>query len=151
MNNIDQIMNMLDWNNSLEIQQEGVELGKSVKCINAFILPMNPEWNKNVWENCAKILNDKNDKILNPYLIKLLEWVEDFNWPGALIIIERLKKFSEMEMLSFAVKECVNIASATNNIIWLENLSELLDNDKLKEKIPVNILKILEKNYHGQN
>ena len=147
MYNIDKIMDMLDCNNSVGVQEKGIEFAKNVKCINVFVLPKHPGYNKNVWENCAKILADKTDKILNPYLIKLLEWIKDLNWPGALIIINRLKKIYDTEMLSFAVKECIRIASVTDNHIWLENLSELLDNKKLKEKLPEDVLKIL-KNYY---
>ena len=147
MCNIDEIMDMLDWNNSAETQQKGIELAKDIKSINAFVLPMNPS--KSVWENCAKILVDKPDKVLNPYLFRLLEWIEDINWPGALIILERLKNFTETEMLSFSVKEIVRIASATNNHIWLGSLSELLDNDKLKEKLPKDILDVLQNHYHN--
>lgn len=146
MYNIDKIMDMLDCNNSIEIQKKGIELAKNVKCINVFILPKNLKYNKKVWENCAKILTDKTDEILNPYLMKILEWIKDINWPGALTIVNRLKKFYDTEMLSFATKECTKIASSTNNHSWLENLSKLLDNDKLKEDLPEDTLKIL-KNY----
>ena len=133
MYNIDEVMDMLDCNNDVEIQEKAIELAKNVKCINVFILPKHSKCNKNVWENCAKVLADKTDKILNPYLIKILEWIEDLNRPGAIIIVDRLKKFRDMKMLSFAIKECVKRASATDNHIWLENLSELMDdNAKLK-------------------
>ena len=148
MYNIDEIMNMLDWNNSIEIQQKGIELAKLIKSINIFILPMHPGCNKNVWENCAQILVDKSDEVLNPYLTNLLEWIEDLNWPGALIIMERLKNFSETEMLTFAVEESTKIASATDNHIWLKNLSALLNNEKLKANLPIDILEILEKHSH---
>ena len=132
MYNIDEVMDMLDCNNDVEIQEKGIELAKNVKCINVFILPKHSKCNKNVWENCAKVLADKTDKILNPYLIKILEWIEDLNRPGAIIIVDRLKKFHDTKMLSFAIKECVKRASATDNRIWLENLSDLMDNVKLK-------------------
>ena len=133
MYNIDEIMDMLDCNNSVETQENGIELAKNVKCINVFILPEHLECSKNVWENCAKILANRTDKELQPYLIDILLWIEDMNWPGAIIIDDRLKKFRDMKMLSFAIKECVKRASATDNHIWLENLSELMDdNAKLK-------------------
>ena len=133
MYNIDEIMDMLDCNNSMETQEKGIELAKNVKCINVFILPEHLECSKNVWENCAKILANRTDKELQPYLIDILLWIEDMNWPGAIIIDDRLKKFHDMKMLSFAIKECVKRASATDNHIWLENLSELMnDNAKLK-------------------
>ena len=57
------------------------------------------------------------------------------NWPGAIIIDDRLKKFHDMKMLSFAIKECVKRATATDNHIWLENLSELMDNTKLLNNV----------------
>lgn len=151
MNNIDEIMNMLDWNNSIETQQEGIEFAQDVKNINIFILPMHPNCNKNVWENCAKILVNKTDEVLNPYLKELLEWIEDINWPGALIVMDRLKRFSETEMLSFAVEESVKMANAINNHIWLRNLSELLDNEKLKNNISIDILEILKSYYHDSD
>ncbi len=133
MYNIDEIMDMLDCNNSMETQEKGIELAKNVKCINVFILPEHLECSKNVWENCAKILANRTDKELQPYLIDILLWIEDMNWPGAIIIDDRLKKFHDMKMLSFAIKECVKRATATDNHIWLENLSELMDdNAKLK-------------------
>ena len=133
MYNIDEIMDMLDCNNSVETQEKGIELAKNVKCINVFILPEHLECSKNVWENCAKILANRTDKELQPYLIDILLWIEDMNWPGAIIIDDRLKKFRDMKMPSFAIKECVKRASATDNHIWLENLSELMDdNAKLK-------------------
>ena len=133
MYNIDEIMDMLDCNNSVETQEKGIELAKNVKCINVFILPEHLECSKNVWENCAKILANRTDKELQPYLIDILLWIEDMNWPGAIIIDDRLKKIRDMKMLSFAIKECVKRASATDNHIWLENLSELMDdNAKLK-------------------
>lgn len=93
MFDIDEIMDMIDWNKDIKTQKKGIELAKNIETINAFILPLHPGYNKNVWENCAKVLVDKTDKILNPYLIRILEWIEDLNRPGALIIVDRLKNF----------------------------------------------------------
>ncbi|MCL2860497.1 MAG: DUF5071 domain-containing protein [Oscillospiraceae bacterium] len=104
---------------------------------------------KRVWENCAKILVDKTDTVLSPYLTQLLEWLQDLTWPGTLTIIERLKKFSETEMLSFSVKESVKIANATDNHMWLKNLSKLLDNEKLKANLPIDVLELLKGYYHN--
>ena len=46
------------------------------------------------WECCAQVLCKKSDMVLEPYLSGPLEWLQDLNWPGALIILERLKIFS---------------------------------------------------------
>lgn len=143
MFDIDQIMNMLDWNKDIKTQKKGIELAKNIKCINAFILPMHPECNKNVWENCAKILADKADEELLPYLTEILLWVEDLNWPGAIIILERMKKIKEVRHLSLAIQEVISILDAINGDnrkIWLMYLAELLDNEKLKDELPINTL-----------
>lgn len=140
---IDEIMDMLDWNKSEEIQQKGIEIASGIKCLSAFVLPMNTS--KSVWDNCAIILAAKSDVVLEPYLLWILEWLKDLNWPGALIILERLKVFSEVEMLAFHVNEKVRIASATNNGCWLNGMSELLENQALAKVLPEACVAELEK------
>lgn len=61
---INEIMDMLDWNNSPEIQAEGRILGAKINCLSVFMQPMDKEYNKNVWENCALILAAKADELL---------------------------------------------------------------------------------------
>lgn len=34
---------------------------------------------------------EKKDKELAPYMSLLLKWLQDLNWPGALLVLERLK------------------------------------------------------------
>ena len=151
MCNIDEIMDMLDWNNNEEVQQKGVELAKSIKSISAFVHPNDP--GKTVWENCARILADRPDEKLKPYLSQLLEWLQDMNWPGAEIILARLKKYDEMEMLVFNVECCVEKAVAYgkfDEMKLLDNISELLDNSKLKAALPMETLEILQKHYHNR-
>ena len=158
MHDIDKIMSMLDWNESIETQQQGMRFAQNINNINVFILPINPGISKNVWENCAKILADRPDKILAPYLIHLLEWLQDLNWPGAVTILERLKTYDEMEMLVFSVECCVEKAIACSKLDeirffeemkFLNNISELLENEKLKENLPKRILEILQKHYNN--
>jgi hypothetical protein len=149
---IDEIMEMLDGNNNKEIQQNGIKLAEGIKSINAFILPLHPKCNKNVWENCARILALRSDEELSPYFTRLLEWLQDINWPGALIILERLKKVSKVNSLLFAMEYNVQKAIAYNSWedkIWLSAVSQLLDNDKLNNALPKEILKVLRKYYHN--
>ena len=148
---IDKIMDMIDCNNSIEIQEKGIELAKNVKCINVFILPEHLECSKNVWENCAKILAGRTDKELVPYLTDILLWIEDMNWPGAMIILERMKKFSDVGKLSIAIQETISILDASNREnreIWLMTLSELLDNKELEKELPINTLSELKRYYY---
>ncbi|MHC1695128.1 MAG: DUF5071 domain-containing protein [Eubacteriales bacterium] len=81
---------MLDWNNNEANQKKGIQIAKLIKDLNVFLQPLTDNFNKNVWDNCAIILCEKTDDELEPYLIPLLEWLQDLNWPGALLILRRL-------------------------------------------------------------
>ena len=143
MNDIDVIMDMLDWNQSEDIQQKGIELAKRIKNINAFVFPKMP--NKNVWENCAKILSYKSDFELEPFIIHLLEWLEDENWPGSLIILSRLRLFTNVKTLAFCIQGRVKIASFLGNRSWLRNMAELLENHALADALSKDCLLELRK------
>ena len=125
MHNIDDIMDMLDWNQSKEEQEKGLKLAKNIKSINVFIQPLDPKHNKNVWENCAKVLSERSDEELKPYIIPLLEWLQDMNWPGAFIIFERLKNYKDKNNFDWSYYEVMNRAVKLNDEIWKENLIEL--------------------------
>ena len=106
MVDITDIMDMLDWHMSSEIQSEGISLARKTETITPFIQPLTPRHNKNVWGNCAIIIAEKSDQDLEPYLIELLEWLQDMNWPGAYLIYDRLicvsiEKFLPAYMQSF--------------------------------------------------
>lgn len=149
MHSIDKIIEMLDEENSQKIQEKGIKLGKKIKNINVFILNAN----FGVWENCAKILASKTDEELSPYLLNLLIWIQDLNWPGAMIILERMKKFKEVEMLSVYIRDIAKIANGEKiecDENWLLYMSELLDNKKLREKLPKEILNILKPYYYNK-
>jgi len=129
---IDYIMDLLDWNNSVEEQEKGVFLARSVKSINVFLQPLDPAHNKNVWDNCAKILCARSDEELSPYLFNLFEWLEDMNWPGAWYILERLRMFDvniEDGLFMYAFNICKKRARALEKKEWLDNLSMIHDSD----------------------
>lgn len=126
MCNIDYIMDLLDWNKSIVDQTKGRELAREVKSINVFLQPCDVKHNKNVWDNCAKILSDRTDEELAPYLIELMEWVQDLNWPGALCILDRLKNFENNKTFNFYLNFCLKRAKALNEDIWLDNLQEII-------------------------
>lgn len=136
----EELFNLLDWNSSEEEQKKGIEIGLQRKNLEIFI----QVYGKNVWENCAKILAQKNDEELIKYLPQLLEWLQDLNWPGALIILKRLQKFNP-KILKGSYEEAVKKASLWDGNNWLLSLSYLLENEKLKEKISFSCLKLLEK------
>jgi hypothetical protein len=87
--------------------------------------------------------------VLEPYLSSLIEWIEDTNWPGALIILERLKVFSG-EKLKQPFVERYDYAVNLNNeegLSIIDGISELLDNEELKAKLPNDMVEVLQKHY----
>lgn len=125
----------------------GIVLAQTIDCITPFIQPVTLKYNINVWENCATIISKRSDEELEPYLLELLEWIEDLNWPGALIILKRLEFFSG-EKLKEPFMNRYTYAENLNNkegLMLLDCLSELLDNEELKVRLPKPITEKLEK------
>jgi len=134
MNLIKDIFPMLDCENELFIQEKGRCLAESMNEIEDFILPMHSLYNKNIWENCAKILCAKKDEELYPFLPQLFEWLQDLNWPGTFIIIERLKNMKG----TFLVESYIKVISdakdkGEENCEWLDHLTKLIENRELEE------------------
>lgn len=149
MVDITEIMDMLDWHMPPEIQCKGIVLAQTIDSITPFIQPVTLKHNINVWENCATIISKRSDEELEPYLLELLEWIEDLNWPGALIILKRLKIFSG-EKLKEPFMNRYTCAENLNNeegLRLLDCLSELLDNEELKARLPKLITEKLQKHY----
>ncbi len=126
MVDVTEIMDMLDWHMSPEIQSKGISLAKNIETIIPFIQPLTPKHNKNVWENCAVIIAEKSDEKLKPHLVKLLEWLQDMNWPGAFRILYRLQKYSDNNSIRRAINICVEKAKGCNDEVWVDNLYLLL-------------------------
>ena len=102
-----------------------------------------------VWECCAQVLSEKTDTVLEPYLDSILKWLQDLNWPGALIILDRLKTFSGGKLKKPFI-DCFNYAKNLNNeegMRYLDYLSELLENEDLKAELPDSIIETLKKHY----
>ena len=129
MVNIDYIMDLLDWNNSKEKQEQGVKLAKEVKCINVFLQPGSHYYGKNVWDNCAKILSVRSNEELSPYLIELMEWLQDMNWPGAFCILNRLKEMVNEQLFNHSYTICLKCAKALDDEVWESNLKILKADD----------------------
>ena len=146
MRDIQNIYKMLSLEKPDEIRTEGFRLAKKIEDLSLLILPPAAP---SVWECCAQVLCEKSDVVLEPYLCSLLEWLQDLNWPGALIILERLKIFSG-EKLKKPFMDCFTYANNLNNeqgLMWLYYLSELLDNEELKAILPKPIVEKLKKHY----
>ena len=118
-------MDLLDWNNSIEKQEQGIALAKDVKCINVFLQPCSKNYNKNVWDNCAKILSARSNEELSPYMIELMEWLQDMNWPGAFCIFDRLKEMVNEQLFQYSYTICLKCARALDDETWESNLKML--------------------------
>lgn len=117
-NNIDALLDMLDCNNDMAIQQEGIELAKNIQYLSILFQPIEK---KSIWKNCAKVIAEKTDKELEPYYIKMFVWLKDMNWPGAYLIYDRLSNIP-FALLDFSYHYCLNIAVQTNDRTWNEVL-----------------------------
>jgi len=146
MKDIIEIYRMLHWHSSYGEQLFGIEAAKEIDDLSLLIQPMHPEYNKSIWDNCARVLYEKTDDVLSPYLAQLFKWVEDLNWPGALIILDRLKIFSGQE-LKQPLESLVNSIMGSINeqdSMWLGNLSLLLKNESLRGELSQDVKRALE-------
>ena len=149
MNNINEIYKLLNWQSSVDEQVKGIRLAISLDDLSLLILPYANGESKGLWENCAKALSEISDDRLEKYLPSLLEWLQDLNWPGSLIILDRLKVFNGKKLKKPYI-ERVTYASNLNSEegqMWLDYLSELLDNEELKAELPKPILEKVQKHY----
>ena len=126
MVDVTEIMDMLDWHMPPEIQSKGISLARDIEIIIPFIQPLTPKHNKNVWGNCAVIVAEKSDEKLKPYLVELLEWLQDMNWPGAFCILDRLQRYSDNKSLHSAINICIEKAKDCGDKVWESNLYLLL-------------------------
>ena len=95
MHSIDRIFEMLYRDNDEETQRLGIAEAKKIKYLSVLIQPIESE---SIWENCAKVLVDKSDAELSPYLPSLLKWIKLLCLPGAQLIYDRLTEVSKKDM-----------------------------------------------------
>ncbi len=140
---------MLNWKSRYSDQLQGIKAARDLDDLSPLILPDANGESKSVWENCARALYEISDERLEKYLPSLLEWLQDLNWPGALIILDRLKNFSGKKLIK-PFMERYTYADSLNNeegLMWLDYLSELLDNAGLKAELPKPVIEVLQKHY----
>ena len=146
MNDIQDIYKMLNWENTTETRAEGIRLAKEIKDLSLLIMPPAPP---SVWECCAQVLYEKSDIVLEPYLDSLLKWLQDLNWPGALLILDRLKIFSGKKLSRPFINCFISVINLNDieGLMWLDYLSELLDNKQLRAELPEEIINKLQEHY----
>ena len=72
----------------------------------------------------------------------LLKWLQDLNWPGALLVLERLKHV-EPKFIIRDLEKAINEATQNNDLAWIEFLSELTESKTILEGLDENVKKTL--------
>lgn len=145
MNNIDTIMYLIDWNRSEAEQQEGLRMAREVQCIRAFFQPSGPGYCKSVWENCATIICERSDEELMPHIYEMFAWLQDLNWPGALSILQRLLRFSNVDALAEMIEEMLPALVAVDETPWLMSIAGLLESQELQATLSKETIQVLRK------
>ena len=142
---VNQLFGML-LSDDEEVQKEGVELAGDIKDLSIFILPTE---GKKLWENCARVLTNKTDEELEPYLFPIFDWFRDANWPGFMTIYERLKKMPA-RMIVCAYRFAITMAQETQrdeSRMWLTYLAGLIVNRGLLELLPLDQQELMKQYY----
>lgn len=129
---IDEIYNLFIWDNQLSDEenelktQKGIDAAKRIQNLFPFIQPivLPPEKSKSVWEPCAKVVAMRSDEELLPFIFMLLEWVQNLNWPGAMIIYKRLTRLP-YSSIEFEFRQTQKKAEQANDLCWLSVLDDL--------------------------
>ena len=148
---IDTLFEMLDENQPIEVQEDAIREARKIKSLSVFMQPVEYKLS---WRNCAKVICEKTDKELNSYKYEMLEWLQDLNWPGAFLIMERLEKMNPQLLLNatiYAVKQALLLKDNE----WLTYMSYLLKNKKFydalsEEKKYQKIMKRYYESYWGK-
>ena len=119
---IDQIFEMINWDNDKKTQLIGIEKAKSIINLSVLFQPME---SKSVWENCAIIISSKTNEQLKPYVISMFEWLQDMNWPGADIVFKRLLNMP-FDMIQLPYNIVLNTAKKSGDYVWLEVLTDFI-------------------------
>ena len=128
---IDTLFEMLDERKPIEVQEEAIREARKIKSLSVFMQPIEYKLS---WKNCAKVICEKTDEELNSYTYEMLEWLQDLNWPGAFLIMERLEKMDPQLLLDVTIYE-VKQALLLKDNEWLIYMSYLLKNKKFYDAL----------------
>lgn len=143
MTNIDRVLALLSWDCSLDEQTEGLKLARQTECLKCFFQPLGNGIGKDCWENCAVVVCEHTDEELQPYVLDMLLWLEDLNWPGAGYVQRRLTQFLDVRLLAVVLNKMVPALSVLNEESWLISLSVLLENERLRKRLSDEALRTL--------
>jgi len=150
MNNKDDIEILIDNLNSFyeenipkEIQENSINKLAEIIEDDDLVRLAQPR-GKGYWENSAKVLK----KIGFPRLLiiadKMMNWLADLNWPGALIIYNIFLNL-ETETLQPIVERALIEADIEKDTVWIYWINELIEEKKIKDRFGKKYQIILDK------
>ena len=125
-------------------RKNGIEEGKKIEYLSILFRPIE---NKDIWENCAKIIVSKPKKQISKYYYNELCWLENSKWPGYNVILNHLKKVPTAD-ISGMYGVCIHKAEKDNNEEWINNLMDLLENNDLYGLLTKKEQEIINKYYN---
>lgn len=119
MSSIDQVFWMLSWDRDEKTQQDGIREAQKIRYLSVLFRPVSIQSmeDKSVWENCAKVIASKSDDDLERYYLKMFEWLQDMNHPGAEIIHDRLIEMP-LNRIAYSFQSSLKKARALNDKTW---------------------------------
>ena len=82
-------------------------------------------YDKSTWENKARIIANQSDAVLEHYAAGILNWLQDLNWPGSMLLFERLKTVRPGR-IDRAIEETIEFAETVcRDEEWADFLREL--------------------------
>ena len=116
-------LNLLSWNESLEVQNKAIEYLSEVRdwdfkgCIT--------KTQKDVWGNMVKVIMKNKNIDKRTILQDLIFLLKDLTWPGALEALNIIKEMKKEEVISDLKKALVE-ATNEKDEMWIDNLKLLL-------------------------
>lgn len=149
---IDEILKMLSTDNPKEIQERGIELGKSLHENIYFIMPYDEYGSEKLWKNCAKIIISRTLLENESNIYFLFDWLKDMTTPGAREIYKYLSE-SSSTFYRYILKEClnqkINEETKLKNELFCKNLIKLKKRieKRINEKYKIDIDEIFKDMY----
>jgi len=112
----DKYYELLNANLDCETLERNIEMLANNKQYNnkCFITPKN----KIYWEDAAKVLEKRGYPMIDDVIMDMFEWLQDLNWPGALIIVRILKSIPKKVFVD-NLEKTIEIALKENDEVWL--------------------------------
>ena len=85
-----------------------------------------PEWKKDCWLNCAKVLIKIGYPDIKDVLDGLFEWIQDMNWPGSKLVFRYLKTLPKNVFMCHYQK-AIREALKQNDDTWLYYLTLFME------------------------